>query len=215
MKQHLFFLATLAASLLLGFASIPYLPDQVAIHWGPSGVADGFTSKWFAILLFPIILVVLQLLLTFLPNKKGKNDTQSASYSDRTISLVQQLIMLFVLVMHILIIAENIWGSFSMGNMIILLLGCLFIIIGNYMPRLKMNSYMGIRTPWSFKNEWVWKKTQQAGGKIFFTGGVLLLILSIFISESMIWIGLPVLLLVIILSVWISYFYSNKYEDQN
>ena len=215
MKQHRFFLAILLASLLLGFASIPYLSDQVAIHWGPSGVADGFASKWVAILLFPIILVVLQLLITFLPNKKGKNDTQSASSSDRTISLVQQLIMLFLLAIHILMIAENIWGSFSMGNMIILLLGCLFIIIGNYMPRLKMNSYMGIRTSWSFKNEWVWKKTHQAVGKIFFTGGVILLILSIFISEGMIWIGLLVLLPVIILSVWISYFYSNQYNKQN
>lgn len=43
---------------------------------------------------------------------------------------------------------------------------------------------MGIRTPWTLENEEVWKKTHQFGGKLWFVGGLLIVLLSLLVKES-------------------------------
>ncbi|KHF27934.1 hypothetical protein LR68_03245 [Anoxybacillus sp. BCO1] len=48
MKKHLFIIILIASSYVLSLLAIPFLPDEVAIHWNVAGEADGFTSKWWA-----------------------------------------------------------------------------------------------------------------------------------------------------------------------
>ena len=38
------------------------------------------------------------------------------------------------------------------------LLGVSMVLLGNIMPKLRMNSVVGLRTVWSIKNETAWKK---------------------------------------------------------
>jgi uncharacterized membrane protein len=35
---------------------------------------------------------------------------------------------------------------------------------------------MGIRTPWTLSNEDIWIKTHRLGGKLFFAGGIVILV---------------------------------------
>lgn len=44
------------------------------------------------------------------------------------------------------------------------ILGVSMIVIGNIMPKLRMNSLIGLKTDWSMKNETTWKKSQRFGG---------------------------------------------------
>ena len=44
------------------------------------------------------------------------------------------------------------------------LLGVSMVLLGNIMPKLRMNSVVGLRTVWSIKNETAWKKSQRFGG---------------------------------------------------
>lgn len=66
-----------------------------------------------------------------------------------------------------------------------ILLGCgvLFLILGNYFKTLKANYFIGIRTPWTLESESVWKATHKLAGKIWFLGG-LLIILSCLILDG-------------------------------
>lgn len=64
--------------------------------------------------------------------------------------------------------------------------GILFVVIGNYMPQLRPNYFMGIRTPWALENEHVWKKTHSMGGIVFCLMGLLLIAAGFFSSEIMI-----------------------------
>jgi uncharacterized membrane protein len=61
--------------------------------------------------------------------------------------------------------------------------GLLFIILGNYMPKVKKNWFVGIRTPWTLASEEVWNKTHRLGGKIFILAG-LLMILGIWLPNN-------------------------------
>ena len=50
-------------------------------------------------------------------------------------------------------------------------LGIGFIVMGKIMPKLSLNSVIGLRIVWSMKNETTWKKSQEFGGITFILTG--------------------------------------------
>ena len=60
-----------------------------------------------------------------------------------------------------------------------LLLGILLIIMGNFMPKCKQNSTMGIKLSWTLANEENWNATHRFGGKVMVGAGFLLLLASL------------------------------------
>lgn len=55
-------------------------------------------------------------------------------------------------------------------------LGLMFLVIGNYMPKMKQNPTLGIRLPWTLANEENWDRTHRMGGKVWVAGGFALLL---------------------------------------
>lgn len=55
-------------------------------------------------------------------------------------------------------------------------LGLMFLVIGNYMPKMKQNPTLGIRLPWTLANEENWNRTHRLGGKVWVVGGLVLLL---------------------------------------
>jgi len=51
----------------------------------------------------------------------------------------------------------------------------LFAILGNYLPKLRPNRFVGIRTPWTLKSPEVWMRTHRLFGRIIFIGSLALL----------------------------------------
>jgi hypothetical protein len=54
-------------------------------------------------------------------------------------------------------------------------LGVLFALMGNYMPKIKQNSTLGIKITWTLQNEENWVKTHRFAGKVWFIGGLLMI----------------------------------------
>ena len=63
----------------------------------------------------------------------------------------------------------------DINQLIFGIVGVLMIVTGNIMPKLRMNSIMGLRTHWSMKNEVTWKKCQRMGGISFIVGGIIII----------------------------------------
>ena len=57
-----------------------------------------------------------------------------------------------------------------------LLLGVLFVIIGNYLPKARQNYTIGIRIPWTLANEENWNRTHRLAGYLWMIGGILMII---------------------------------------
>ncbi len=51
----------------LSLAALPYLPDQVVIHWNAAGEADGFSNKWVGAFLPPLLMTGLLIFMSALP----------------------------------------------------------------------------------------------------------------------------------------------------
>lgn len=52
-------------------------------------------------------------------------------------------------------------------------------VMGNLTYSIKPNGFIGIRTPWTLKNETVWRRTHRLGGVVFFIAGIVGLIASL------------------------------------
>ena len=57
--------------------------------------------------------------------------------------------------------------------------GLLFIGVGNYLPRVKQNYTLGIKTPWALANPENWRRTQRFGGACFMVLGVGLIAMGV------------------------------------
>lgn len=55
------------------------------------------------------------------------------------------------------------------------LFGFLFLVIGNYLPKCKMNATIGIKIPWTYSSEENWNRTHRFGGKVWAACGFLIM----------------------------------------
>ncbi|SEW50052.1 SdpI family protein [Chitinophaga arvensicola] len=78
-------------------------------------------------------------------------------------------------------------------------------ICGNLMYNVRPNYFFGIRTPWTLKNETVWRKTHHLGGVVLFIAGITGFILSLIVDEKQLY---AVMTTVILTSTAITFIYS-------
>ncbi|NNU90026.1 MULTISPECIES: SdpI family protein [Anoxybacillus] len=180
MKKHLFIIILIACSYVLSLLAIPFLPSEVAIHWNAAGEADGFTNKWWGALLLPILLTGIVALIVFLP----KVDPRKENYEkfEKVYRIFLHVFILFLFSIHVVTLAYNLGFPVQVDIVVPIGVGVLFIVLGNYMPKIKPNYFIGIRTPWTLENEVVWQKTHRVGGKVFVIMGVLIMF-TIFVTS--------------------------------
>jgi len=80
--------------------------------------------------------------------------------------------------------------AFNVINVIVVAMGVLFVIIGNLLPKVKQNFFMGIKTPWALADEQVWYETHRFGGKIWFGVGIIMCICGFLPGQA----GIPIVL---------------------
>ncbi len=79
-------------------------------------------------------------------------------------------------------------------------------ICGNLLYNARPNRYLGIRTPWTLRNEEVWKRTHRVGGVWSFVVGIAGFICCVFAPEA--WLSFILLTAIILISaVSIGYSY--------
>ena len=72
-------------------------------------------------------------------------------------------------------------GDFSGAEKILAsFLGLLLVVVGNLLPKLRPNKYVGIRLPWLMHDEARWAKTHRFGGFALVLCGVAMLVCSMF-----------------------------------
>lgn len=173
------------AIVLLPFFYLAYiwndLPNNVPMHWNIKGEIDRYGDKS-ELILIPIILPLF-IYLTFLiiPKIDPKNRIKNMGNKFQSIKIILTLFM-SVLALAILFYSKN--QSTSNPNYIVLLIGILYIILGNYFKTVKPNYFLGIRTPWTLESETVWKETHNMGGKLWFSGGLVVVLSSLILNAQ-------------------------------
>ncbi|MCB0144848.1 MAG: SdpI family protein, partial [Caldilineaceae bacterium] len=164
----MFLIAAWAWMQLPADASIP-------VHWGINGEADRYGGKFEGLLMPPLITLGIVLLMAFIPrlDPRGENIVRSSA----AYKAIWVVIMLFMLLIYGIALLAIFGWPLDIGRIVGGAVGILFIILGNYMGKIRSNYTMGIRTPWTLASELSWNKTHRLGGKLFVTLGTLTLVL--------------------------------------
>ena len=100
--------------------------------------------------------------------------------------------------------------TIEMENITPAFFGLLFVLIGNYLPKCRQNSTIGIKLSWTLNNEENWNQTHRIGGKTWVFSGFLMLC-SLFLPENFkITIFIIALILALVVPMLYSYLYSIK-----
>lgn len=86
-------------------------------------------------------------------------------------------------------------------------IGLLISLVGNYMNNLKPNYFAGIRLPWTLNDPENWRRTHLLAGKLWFAGGILLIITSFLLPEYLL---IPLIVTVFVVIVIIPGIYSYR-----
>lgn len=205
----------LIAIVLLPFIYLAYiwntLPDKVPMHWNLQGEVDRYGDKSEMILipfLLPFLVYIIFLIVPIIdPKDRLKNMGQKYQHLKIILTTFMSVLALFIIYS-----IKN--QSIGNPNYIILLIGTLYIILGNYFKTIKANYFIGIRTPWTLENETVWNETHKLGGKMWFVGGVIVVFLSLILGKQLNFI-LFILVTFVITLVPIIYSYVRFKEYKN
>lgn len=170
-KHNYLLVVLICLAFLGGLMLYPALPDQIPTHWNIKGEIDDYGSKNFTALGFPLIILGLYLLLTYLPliDPRKENYVKFAT----TYNLIKWIIVLFMLVLYGLMLAVAMGYPVKVDLVVRAGVSLLLIFLGNYLGKVRPNYFVGIRTPWTLADEEVWLKTHRFGAKVFVLTGVL------------------------------------------
>jgi uncharacterized membrane protein len=148
----------------------PRLPQEMPLHWNVAGEVDRWGSKTAGALLLPLVMLATWVIMRALP----KVDPRRANYAKMagTYDLVITIVLAATLALHVTILAASIGYPVAIGTVAPLVVGVLFIVIGNVLPRARPNWWFGVRTPWTLSNDRVWERTHRVAGYAMFAAGI-------------------------------------------
>ena len=182
MKKQKAFYVLFFGMIIVNLLLYTKLPNQIPVHWNVKGQIDDYMSKLF--IFFPVaLLLLMNITFTILKHidPKQSNYVRFA----QTFEAIKLAIYLFIFCLwSITLVACFDPDLINISMMMNLLCGAIFTILGNLMPKFKTNFFIGIKTPWTLSNETVWFKTHRMAGKLWFIGGILMMISTLFLRSN-------------------------------
>ena len=182
------------------------LPNQISIHFNIADQADNFQPKPLVVFGLPFFLLLVHLFVIFMIGRDPKNRTMN----EKMVKVIYWLIPIVSLSVFYLIYNKALGSTTNPSVFVSVLLGLIFVIMGNYMPKLKVNHTVGIRLPWTLQSEDNWHKTHRLAGKLWVLGGLILLL------EAGLQFAVPYVMGIVILTiVFIPVMYSYQLSRKN
>ena len=179
------------------------LPEQLPIHWNTEGEIDGYRSKAFAVIGFPLILLAFHwfTVLVTLADPKRQN------HSEKILHLVFWIVPILSVVLSALMYSASMGKEIRVEIFVSVSLGLLFVAIGNYLPKCRQNYTVGLKLPWTLHSEENWNRTHRFAGWLWVGGGFLMIVTGFF---GMIWLTMAVPLVMGLVPVVYSYLLHRK-----
>ena len=195
--------AIILLPIVIGLLIWDHLPEQVAIHWNFYGEPDGWGSRSFAVWGIPLFLLAVQWICIFCTARDTKNKDQSS----KIFSIVLWILPIISLIVYGCTYAIALGNDVNIGMIVRVLLGIMFMILGNYIPKCRQNHTIGVRVKWTLQNEENWNRTHRFTGKLWVFGGFLLLATMFVPMEYFMYILFPLILLMAFAPMIYSYIF--------
>lgn len=202
-------ITTLVCLLPVIFSILVYqdLPERMAIHWGADGAPNGWAPRWVAAFLLPLLLAALNLICHMVTNADPKQQAQSRTLL-AFMKWVPAALSLIVTPLTLLIALGR---EISVSLVALLMVGLLLLVTGNYLPKCRQNHTLGIRLPWTLRDEDNWNRTHRLAGPLCILAGVLFILCGFF--PAILWPGAIAAFLLLLTPVVYSFGLSRKRKN--
>lgn len=161
------------------------------------------------IVFMPLVLFAVHLLCLFVTTKDPKSENQSKKAFSMIFWIMPSLSLWICSMMYALIHAKD----FDPTNYTVFIIALLFIVIGNYMPKVKQNHTLGIKIKWTLLSETNWNKTHRFAGKIWVVGGVIVALCALLPTSVMPFVLVPSIFAVALVPMLYSYLIYRKQKQ--
>ena len=196
--------------ILIGLILWSKLPDSIATHWGADGQVNGWSSKVSTVFFLPCILMMIHLFAVFLI----LNDPKKTNIHKKPMTLIFWIVPVISILMNGITYLIALGIKVNISAAVSILMGTLFILLGNYLPKLRQNYTIGIKLPWTLCSEENWYRTHRLGGKLFIIGGILVAldgVAGIWLGDTLIFTTMiGILLICVAISVGYSFWLFKK-----
>lgn len=165
----------LIAVVLAGSAGAAWvIPGALPPAFGVPPTMERWVGRAFTALFLPFVALVLCLLF----RRLSASDPLKENYRrfEGTYRLVLDAAVIFVLGLHLTLLATLIVGvRASIGMVPPLLAGILLVVVGNALPRVRPNAVVGIPTPWARRSPEAWACIHRLAGYVVVSFGLVII----------------------------------------
>ena len=209
MKKKILKYLLMAAPFLMILAVYSKLPAEVPMHWNVHGEIDRYGSRNELFLIAGI-----NVFLGVFMSAMAKIDPKQKNYTRFRETYEWMIIWTlgFMTVLMGVVLVETMQpGTLNISKVVCAMVGILFVVLGNMMPKVKQNFFTGVKTPWALSSDAVWNKTQRLGGKCLVLGGILIMGSALLSSgEAAVFMIILVAVLVTVAPLVMSYIWYRK-----
>lgn len=141
---------------LLGIVLWNNLPDTMAIHFNINNKPDNFASKGFVVFGLPLLMVLLQIFCCFVNDINAHKHGERKKFERAT----KWIIPIMTIILHVITLGYGLGWNMDIRKSVALIVGIIFLIIGNYLPKFdyikdysvntekarKINRFIGVET---------------------------------------------------------------------
>ena len=182
------------------------LPEQIPMHFNAAGEVDGWASKPVGVFVMPLVLVAIEWLCAI---GSFKMDPKANNLNEKVMGLVLWFIPALSVLMSVLVYGTALGKEMNVQVVIPLLMGLLFIAIGNWLPKCKQTYTLGIRLPWTLNDEDNWNRTHRFAGPVWVVCGVIVAAGAL-VGGVFLWVMLAAFVMMIAAPVVYSYLLFRK-----
>ncbi|ASZ14597.1 SdpI family protein [Chitinophaga pendula] len=193
----------------------PSLPEILPSNFDAEGAPQRIGSKN-DFLLVMIFLFLTNLLLYFLFRylpKESDTDVSIAASFHRKYYRIRWLIHLYLALFTCMIIFIVSQGRpLIMERWAFVGVGALIVVLGGYLRRLEPNYFVGVRTPWTLKDDNIWKQTHAMAGTLWLCTGIVIIVAGFFLPLVT---GVFLIIVVAALLAALPYIYSFRLDNED
>lgn len=167
--------------ILIGLILWNKLPDQVPTHWNSAGEVDGWSSKVFAVFGLPMVLFAVHWMCILVTSV----DPKKQNIEGKVLWIVFWICPIISLLVGMLSYGAALGVEFKVDKIMLAIMGIMFIVVGNYLPKCKQSYTVGIKLPWTLNDEENWNRTHRMGGKLWVISGIILLLSMLLPTSAM------------------------------
>ena len=169
-----------------------FLPDTVAAHFGIDGTPDRYGSKYEAFL-FPAIILGIALFYFLYRKFQQRSSTDENDRTARNLDILDTVILIVTVLFNalcvfLLTMMKHPATMKNKENMIFVIIstiiGVLFILLGNILPKTKPNSFIGVRLSWCMDSDEHWHIANRNCGIAMVLSGICTVIAGLIVKNG-------------------------------